>query len=55
MNGQAGTEPAQTLQHGRRRGPVTYWLTHKWGIAGDYRGGAGTTPVLPNRSITGRW
>lgn len=45
-NGQAG----QTLSHrynmGGGEAMGTYWLSNRLGVAGDYRFGAGTTPVI---------
>jgi hypothetical protein len=48
MNGQAGQNLPKRFNMGGGEGQFTYWLTHKLGIAADYRFGAGTTPVLPN-------
>jgi hypothetical protein len=48
MNGQAGQNLPKRYNLGGFEGQVTYWLTPRWGIAGDYRWAAGTTPVLPN-------
>lgn len=48
MNGQAGQNLPKRFNMGGGEGQFTYWLTHKLGVAADYRYGAGTTPVLPN-------
>jgi hypothetical protein len=47
MNGQAGQNITKRYNMGGGEGQYTYWLTHKIGVAADYRFGAGTTPVLP--------
>ena len=47
-NGQAGQNLPKRFNMGGAEGQYTYWLTHKFGIAADYRYGAGTTPVFPN-------
>jgi hypothetical protein len=47
-NGQAGQNLPKRFNMGGGEGQFTYWLTHKFGVAADYRYGAGTTPVFPN-------
>lgn len=54
MNFQAGQALAQRMNLGGVELQGTYWLTHKWGLAADYRGEWGTTPVNPNPFISGR-
>jgi hypothetical protein len=51
MNGQAGQNVAKRFNMGGGEGQFTYWMTHKLGIAADYRFGAGTTPVYPSGAI----
>jgi hypothetical protein len=46
MNGQAGQNLPRRYNMGGGEGQVTYWIRPRLGIAGDYRFGAGTTPVL---------
>ncbi len=51
MNGQAGqVQPGKKYNMGGGEFMGTYWLggakVKKWGVAGDFRFGAGTTPVL---------
>ncbi len=46
MNGQAGQNIPVRYNMGGAEGMITYWLNGKLGIAGDYRFGAGTTPVV---------
>ena len=46
MNGQAGQNLPKRYNMGGGEAQVTYWLTHKFGVAGDYRFEAGTTPVI---------
>ncbi|HEX5282899.1 MAG TPA: hypothetical protein VFW30_02180 [Bryocella sp.] len=46
-NGQAGQNLPKRFNMGGGEGQFTYWLTHKLGLAGDYRWGGGTTPVFP--------
>ncbi|HEV2578674.1 MAG TPA: hypothetical protein VGU25_15825 [Acidobacteriaceae bacterium] len=52
-NGQAGQNLPKRFNMGGGEGQFTYWLTHKFGVAADYRFGAGTTPVLPVGSAYG--
>ena len=47
-NGQAGQNLPKRFNMGGGEGQFTYWLTNKFGVAADYRYGAGTTPVFPN-------
>jgi len=46
MNGQAGQNLPKRYNMGGAEGEATYWLTPRLGVAGDYRFGAGTTPVI---------
>lgn len=46
MNGQAGQDLQHRYNMGGGEAMATYWLTNRLGVAGDYRFGAGTTPVL---------
>jgi hypothetical protein len=45
MNFQAGQALPKRMNLGGGEIEGTYWLTHNWGLAADYRGEAGTTPV----------
>lgn len=51
MNGRAGQDIRTFYSMGGAEGMATYWLGNgpkrKWGLAGDYRFGAGTSPTLP--------
>jgi hypothetical protein len=46
MNGQAGQNLPKRYNMGGGELQGTYWLTHKLGVAADYRLEAGTTPVI---------
>jgi hypothetical protein len=46
MNGQAGQNTPVRYNMGGGEVMGTYWLTSHLGVAGDYRFGAGTTPVI---------
>ena len=46
MNGQAGQSLPKRYNMGGGEAMGTYWLTDRLGVAGDYRFGAGTTPVI---------
>jgi len=48
MNFQAGQNLPQRMNMGGGELMGTYWLTNRLGVALDYRGEAGTTPVLPS-------
>src|SRR5882757_1850151 len=52
MNFQAGQALPKRMNLGGGEFLGTYWLTKKWGVAADYRGEAGTTPVLANPYTT---
>jgi hypothetical protein len=54
MNFQAGQALTERMNLGGVELQGTYWLTHKWGLAADYRGEWGTTPVNPTPYISGR-
>ena len=47
MNFMAGQELTRRMDFGGGELEGTYWLTSKWGLAAEYRGEAGTTPVIP--------
>ncbi|HEY4358306.1 MAG TPA: hypothetical protein VGN16_21350 [Acidobacteriaceae bacterium] len=49
MNGQAGQNLPKRYNMGGGEVMATYWLGPRLGIVGDYRIGAGTTPVFPNQ------
>ena len=53
MNFMAGQDLTRRMDFGGGELEGTYWLTRKWGLAAEYRGEAGTTPVLPNAGIYG--
>jgi hypothetical protein len=48
MNFQAGQNLPKRMNMGGGEISGTYWLNRKWGLVGDYRGEAGTTPILSN-------
>ena len=48
QNDQAGQNLPKRMNFGGVEVLGTYWVTKKWGIGGDFRGMAGTTPVFPN-------
>ena len=53
MNFMAGQAIPRRMDFGGGEIEGTYWLTGKWGLAAEYRGEAGTTPVLANAGIYG--
>jgi len=53
MNFMAGQDLTRRMDFGGGEIEGTYWLTGKWGASAEYRGEAGTTPVLPNAGIYG--
>jgi len=53
MNFQAGQNLPKRMNLGGGEFEGTYWLTHKWGLALEYRGEAGTTQVFPNAQTYG--
>jgi len=53
MNFMAGQDLPRRMDFGGGEIEGTYWLTGRWGLAAEYRGEAGTTPVLPNAGIYG--
>ncbi len=53
MNFMAGQDLTRRMDFGGGELEGTYWLTRKWGLAAEYRGEAGTSPVLPNAGIYG--
>jgi hypothetical protein len=53
MNFKAGENLPKRMNLGGAEIEGTWWATHKLGIAAEYRGEAGTTPVLPNAGIYG--
>ena len=48
QNDQAGQALPKRMNMGGVEVLGTYWLTRRWGVGGDFRGMAGTTPVLAN-------
>lgn len=48
QNDQAGQNLPKRMNFGGAEILTTYWVTKKWGVGGDFRGMAGTTPVFPN-------
>ncbi len=52
LNGQAGQNLPKRYNMGGGEVMATYWLTPKWGVAGDGRWEGGTTPVLPSAQST---
>ncbi len=52
MNFQAGQALPKRMNLGGAEFLATYWVTKKWGVAANYRGEAGTTPVLANPYTT---
>ena len=52
MNGQAGQNLPKRYNMAGGEAMATWWLTPKWGVAGDYRWEGGTTPVLPAAQAT---
>ncbi len=53
MNFMAGPALTRRMDFGGGEFEGTYWLTRKWGLAAEYRGEAGTSPVLPQANIYG--
>jgi hypothetical protein len=53
MNFQAGQNLPKRMNLGGGEFEGTYWLTHKWGLALEYRGEAGTTQVFPKAETYG--
>ncbi|HUZ96792.1 MAG TPA: hypothetical protein VMU57_17955 [Edaphobacter sp.] len=51
MNFQAGQNLPTRMNFGGGEILGTYWLTKRVGLAADYRGEAGTTPVFPSAPI----
>jgi hypothetical protein len=54
MNFQAGQDLPKRMNLGGAEIEGTYWLTGKWGLAAEYRGEAGTTPVFSNPYVISR-
>ncbi len=54
MNFQAGQNLPKRMNMGGAEVSATYWLTKNWGLVGDYRGEAGTTPVFANPDFINR-
>ena len=48
QNFQAGQNLPKRMNFGGIELQGTYWITRKLGVAGEFRGEAGTTPVFPN-------
>ena len=53
MDFKAGENLPQRMNLGGAEIEGTYWLTGRWGLSAEYRGGAGTTQVFPNGNIYG--
>jgi hypothetical protein len=53
MNFMAGQNLTRRMDFGGGELEGTYWLTGKWGLAAEYRGEAGTTPVWPRAGTYG--
>jgi len=53
MNFMAGQGLTRRMEFGGGEIEGTYWLTRTWGLAAEYRGEAGTSPVFPNAGIYG--
>jgi hypothetical protein len=53
MNFMAGQALPKRMNLGGAEIEGTWWVSPNWGVTADYRGGAGTTQVLPNASIYG--
>lgn len=53
MNGQAGQNLGARYNMGGGEGMLTYYVTPKWGVAGDFRWAGGTTPMLPGGQAAG--
>lgn len=53
MNFKAGENLPKRMNLGGAEIEGTYWLTPKLGLAAEYRGGAGTTQVLPTAGVYG--
>ncbi|MDQ2834560.1 MAG: hypothetical protein M3Y50_12620 [Acidobacteriota bacterium] len=51
MNFQAGQALPNRMNLGGGELMATYWLNRRLGIAADYRGEAGTTPVFPQANV----
>jgi hypothetical protein len=54
MNFQAGQDLPKRMNFAGGEALATYWLTRHLGLGLDYRGEAGTTPVLPNAFVNNR-
>jgi len=52
MNFQAGQALPKRMNMGGGEISGTYWLTQRYGVVAEYRGEAGTTPVLANPYVT---
>jgi hypothetical protein len=52
QNDQAGQNLPKRMNMGGVEALATYWVTKRWGVGGDFRGMAGTTPVFPNPYTT---
>jgi hypothetical protein len=48
MNFMSGQDLPRRMDFGGGEIEGTYWLTGRWGLAAEYRGEAGTSPVFPN-------
>ncbi len=52
LNGQAGQSLPKRYDLGGGEVMATYWITPKYGVAGDFRYDIGSTPVLPAGQAT---
>ncbi|MGP8259647.1 MAG: hypothetical protein ACLQM6_06795 [Acidobacteriaceae bacterium] len=53
MNFMAGQELTRRMDFGGGEIEGTYWVKPNWGLAAEYRGEAGTTPVYPGAFVYG--
>jgi len=53
MDFKAGENLPKRMNLGGAEIEGTWWVTPNWGVAGEYRGGAGTTQVFPNAQLYG--
>ena len=53
MNFMAGRDLTRRMDFGGGEIEGTFWLTRNWGLAAEYRGEAGTTPVWPTAGTYG--
>ena len=53
FNFKAGEDLTHRMNLGGAEISGTYWLNQRWGATADYRGGAGTTDILPQAKVFG--